>query len=132
MNQNSTVDFTQAVAAVAGSGLFPSLCTIKATATPLPLDTAGQPNYSTTPISGLTNIPCMIAPEGLRPDQGGEIRGPENFDTLNLRRVILSGYYPQITTQNVANIDGVDYEIMSVEAPSQEVYTRMAARTFNV
>jgi len=135
MNQSLGIDLSSTLKTVESYGVLSSLCTIKQRGNPggdIPVDALGQPDYTATPVAGLTNIPCMIAPMSYKPDESGVIRGQANYDILNMRRVILDGYFPQITTANVASIDGTDYEIMAVESTSQGIYTRLAVRTYTI
>ena len=116
-----------------GLGLFEAAtCTIKQrTGAVSALGQVNMQGY--TPIVGLENIPCMFAIQRpFMPNQGATARTPEQFDTQTQFHILLNGYYPQILQQNLANVDGVDYEIMAVESDSQQQMTRLGCRVYTL
>jgi hypothetical protein len=132
MDQSLNSVFDAVMPAVAQDGLFNSLCTIKQrtnTVTAL-----GQPNMQNyQPIVNLQNIACRFAPQSPgAPPQGDTTRTQQQFDTRTLYHVLLDGYYPEILQQNLANINGTDYEIMSVEGDSNFEMTRLAVRIYTL
>lgn len=123
---------------IAVTGLQRSFCTIlvRAASGGLPVtDAMGQvdtsiPDYTILP--GHQNIPCQLAVNKLRPDEGGVVRRPEQYDTMGMRALELNGYYPLILQQHLAQVDGVPYEVMAVEPDSQKQITRLAVRLYTL
>lgn len=132
MNQSLTYEFEQVVPAVASEGLFNSLCTIKARSnTVSALGQVNMQNYA--PIADLTDIACRFAPQSPgAPPQGDVTRTLQQFDTRTLYHVLLDGYYPEIEQQNLANVNGQDYQIQSVEVDSDFQMTRLAIREYTL
>lgn len=118
--------------AVAAEGLFNSLCTIKQRTNTV--SALGQTNMlGYEPIADLTDIACRFAPQSPgAPPQGDTTRMQQQFDTRSLFHVLLDGYFPEIEQQYLANLNGVDYEIMSVEADSNFEMTRLAVRIYTL
>jgi hypothetical protein len=135
MNQSLSYEFTQVVPQVVATGIASSLCTIQQRP-----QTAGQPKVSAagqvdlnppeyTDIPGLVNIPCERAVQSnYRPDMQGVVRTPQGFDNVAEWHTWLTGYFPQITKQNQAVVDGIPYQIQAVEPDSQKQTTRLALR----
>lgn len=138
MNQSLSYEFTQVVPQVVLTGVQVSLCTIlvRATTGSEPVtDALGQvdtsiPDYTVLP--GHSNIPCQLAVNKLRPDEGGVVRRPEQYDSISIRQLELNGYYPLIIQQYLAQVDGTTYEVMAVESDSQKQITRLAVRLYTL
>lgn len=132
MNQSLSYEFGQVMPAVAAEGLFNSLCTIKQRSNTV--SALGQTNMTSyEPIADLTDIACRFAPQAPgAPPQSDTTRMQQQFDTRSLFHVLLDGYFPAIEQQFLANINGIDYEIMSVEGDSNFEMTRLAVRTFTL
>ena len=138
MNQSLAYEFTQVVPQVIATGVQSSLCTIfvRAQAAWLPVvDAMGQvdtANGDYTVLPGHSNIACQLAVNKMRPDEGGVIRRPEQYDTSGQRTLELNGYYPLILQQHIAQVDGTTYEVMAVESDSQKQITRLAVRLYTL
>lgn len=138
MNQGLVYELDSVTPAIAQTGLQLSLCTIlvrAASGGEPKTDALGQvdtsiPDYTVLP--GHQNIPCQLAVNKLRPDEGGVIRRPEQYDTMGARALELNGYYPLILQQYLAQVDGTTYEIMAVESDSQKQITRLAVRLYSL
>jgi len=130
MNQVIEIDLAQALTAVEDAPLFTSLCTIKRPAGTL--DAAGQPDLSIAnfvDVPGLVSIACMASPEVLlRPDRTDEVKLITETIERNVLHVLLDGHYPQIQQIDLAVIDGIAYDILSVENDSQGITTRLACQ----
>ncbi len=114
-------------------GLFEAAtCTIKARSNTVSgLGQVNMQNY--TPIVGLENIPCMFAIQRpALPNVTATVRTATQFDTQTQFHVLLNAYYPAIEQQNLANVNGQDYEIMAVESDSQQQMTRLACRIWTL
>ena len=138
MNQSLAYEFTQVTPQIALTGVQVSLCTIlvrNASGGQPVTDSMGQvdtsiPDYTVLP--GHQNIPCQLAVNKLRPDEGGVIRRPEQYDTSGQRSLELNAYYPLILQQYLAQVDGTTYEVMAVESDSQKQITRLAVRLYSL
>lgn len=138
MNQSLAYEFTQVVPQIALTGVQSSLCTIyvRAASGGQPVtDGMGQvdtsiPDY--TILAGHQNIACQLAVNKLRPDEGGVIRRPEQYDTKGERSLELQGYFPLIIQQHLAQVDGTFYEVMAVEPDSQKQITRLGVRLYTL
>lgn len=128
MNQSIIPDLSLVLTAVETAELLSKTCTIQqALGAP---DDLGQPDLTTwTNVSGLTSIPCMMAP--------GDKRLPTAFaerdtQTMTLERadftVLLDGYYSNILLRYRAVIDGVGYDIKDVVNDSQSITTWLYLR----
>lgn len=138
MNQQLAYEFTQVTPLIAQTGVQISLCTIlvRNASGGLPVtDSMGQvdtANGDYTILPNHQNIPCQLAVNKLRPDEGGVIRRPEQYDTMGMRALELNGYYPLILQQHLAQVDGTTYEVMAVESDSQQQITRLAVRLYSL
>ena len=133
MNQGLTYEVNMVMPQAGLTGLFDSLCTIQARTNAVD-PASGQVDLSDwVNVAGLVNIPCQVAPmSSLRPDPAGVHRLPTEFDTLGYRHVLLNDYYPAVLQQHRLMLDGIAFEIMSVERDSQYQQTRMAVRYFTL
>ncbi len=138
MNQSLTYELTQVMPQAQATGLGSSLCTIQQR----PL-TAGQPTRGPsgqidldpahyTDIAGLVDLPCQLAVQSIpRPDQSGVARLPSGFDDKSQRHLLLYSYHPEILDVYQARVDGIPYQIQTVEADSQKQQTRLAVRLYS-
>lgn len=123
-------EIQQVMAEANATGLFVSLCTFNS------LDTAQGPTGNLvgtrTPISGLTNIPCMDAPLSPGTISALEAKSLQEIEEKGMRHIILNGYYPAAVAAwqagAQATIDGVNYEVFAVESDSQTQMTRVKAQ----
>jgi hypothetical protein len=83
-------------------GFYPSLCTISTNE--VVINSFGDEVLTPTPVAGLTDIPCRLAPASSR-----EVRGPAQTFVEALGHVSLAGYYPQIDSDMTPVIDGKSY-----------------------
>lgn len=130
MNQTLIPDFTTVIPAVEDSGLFVSVCTIQQPSGTL--DASGQPDGLYTNVTGLVSIPCMSAPVSMARIAATEVKALEEILSLQVRHVLLDGYYPTIAA-GVGNgwravIDGTTYDLMGAESDSQSQMTRINVR----
>lgn len=130
MNTTISTGLDRARAAVAARGLFSSLCTIKR---PIgTLDASGEPDLTlgnAVAVTGMVDIGCMAAAETLqRPDVTDETKLMNMTLQRSVRHVLLNGYYPLILQSDFAVIDGVGFEVLTVEPDSQHTTTRMAVQ----
>lgn len=100
---------------------YPSLCTIGERSTAQ--DDYGQEIGMVTPIGGLIDLACRIAPRG-----SAETRSAQQIYATSTHHVALNGYYPAIAPHHVATVDGVDYDIEGVEHDGQHIATRLFVR----
>ena len=130
MNQSIALDLAATTAAVAAAGLYSSLCSIQSPNNSP--DTVGQSDLvDWSNVSGLTNIPCMLAPHSPgTPPQGDKRYTAQDTATSTEFHLLLDGWFPGILQTQRALVDGTPYEIMSVEADSQKTMTRLAVRRY--
>lgn len=100
---------------------YPSLCTIAVPSTVQ--DEFGEETATLTPVVGMTNIPCRVAPRGVN-----EVRQTEQIYTEATHHVALNGHYPGIANTMAAQIDGVTYDIEGVEHDGNQKTTRVYLR----
>lgn len=129
MNQGLSTEFDAIVPALLASGLLSSLCTIKTPPETFTDSGALDPDALYADLAGHVDIPCIAAPL-MTTDKVGidEIKLRNETETLGLLHVLLGGYYPAIQTDYRAEIDGVDWDIVTVDSDSQGKTTRLAVR----
>ena len=99
-----------------GVPFWPSLCTVQeATDT---TGSTGEITQTWANIAGLVDLPCNIAPVSIL-----ERRGLERTVEMGTHKVYLQAYYDTITAMQHAVVDGVTYNILSVEQDSQSAVT---------
>lgn len=134
MFQGLDYDLQAPIKAVKDAGLLNSLCTIQQRSGTV--DALGQVDLSTwSDVAGLVNIACKIAiMTKYFPDKSGVVRKESEFDTKGDRHIALDNYYPGISQEHSAVVDGTRYEIMAVEhaSPRPGVYTRLAVRFYKL
>lgn len=115
-------------------GRFESLCTIQA---PDGLfGPSGAPSGNYANVAGLIAIACQDEAPSMARIQATEVKALAEIMALNLRHVLLDGYYPTIAqnTQWRATITAADgvtvttYDILGAESDSQGQMTRMQVR----
>lgn len=132
MYQGIAYDIEQVMPEAVATGLFTSLCTIQALDNTYGPSGAQIQNWVNVP--GIIGIPCMDDPPSEGRIQSTEVKDLAEIMNLNLRHVLLSGYYPQILTAwraQITEADGVtiiNYDIMGAESDSQGQMTRMEVR----
>lgn len=131
MNQAAFANSIKRVMPVAiASERFTSLCTIQRP----PGTTNAQGGQDLDPthyidVPGLVNIPCKAAPLViLRPSAADETKLADYTEEGNQQQVVLSGYFPQIQQQDQAVVDGVIYDIVSVQSDSEHIMTRLGTQ----
>jgi hypothetical protein len=142
MMQSTAADFPALMTAMTAEGYF-ALATATIQNYNRIKDAGGAPQY-TPPVnvSGLIDIPCMQAVLSASAIQATEIKALAEIMSKQLRHVLLSGYYPQITTDqwvalNVLNLDGsvalsITFDILGVESDSQLSMTRLKVQLVGV
>ena len=111
------------------ANLYPSLCTMKVPTNST--DPLGQVDRTDlTPVAGLVNIPCAMASQvTYRPDASATMRTQQEIDNKGERHLLLNAYYPAVSQTQIAQVDGVLYEVMAVERDSQLAsQTRLSVR----
>ena len=139
MHQGLDFDLGAVLTAVEQAGLFVSLASFLRQPV-----VAGEPKTDSlgwvdqvpadfTPVSGMQNIPCMLAVySSYKPNIAGVARLPEGYDILALRHLLLDGYFTNIQRSDLVTVDGVVYQVQSgAEWDSQHVMTRLAVRIFS-
>ena len=101
------------------TAFYPSLCTIQE-ATYI-VDTVGEPQPTWADF--LTDIPCRISPAG-----GNETKRSDETYEVATHVINLAGYYVTITVPMRAEIDGVLYDILSIEHDGNHFTTRLRAQ----
>lgn len=125
--------------AALATGLFVSTCSISA-----PAAASGAISGTYTAVTGLQDIVCMDAPEmfqGSSSLSAVEIKSQGQTESMGKRHILLDAYYPQLSPETnwgnvgwratvVNSINGttVVYDIIGVEADSQQTQTRLCAR----
>jgi hypothetical protein len=138
MNQSLAYEFTQVTPQIALTGVQSGFCTIfvRAQSAGLPVvDSMGQVDTSNgdyTILPGHQNLPCQLAVNKMRPDEGGVIRRAEQYDTKGERTIEFQAYLPLILQQHLAQVDGTFYEVMAAEPDSQKQFTRLAVRLYTL
>lgn len=126
------------MARAVATGLFVSICTIKAPTGGV--TGAGQPTGLYVAIAELSNIACMAPPQSTGHIEADETKTEESIMSGNYDHVLLDGYYGQAVTgfpsgfdsTCQANVDGLDYDILGVEHDSQSQMTRMLVRAVGI
>jgi hypothetical protein len=132
MNQSLTADLSKVMDDVLASGLLVSLCTIQQPSGTL--DASGQPDGHYSNVAGLVAIECISAPYDFSDNRVNamESKSLEEIMAIQVRHVLLKGYYPAIDA-NVKNgwravIDGTVYDLLGSESDSQSRMTRIKVR----
>lgn len=110
------------------TGLFSSLATFYQ-----PVKTQGPTgNYigTYTRVSGMTNIPCMDAPESVGRPTAMERKSEPDVLSEWFRHVLLDGYYSFASNASTplgwqVDIDGTRYDLLGAESDSQNTQTRL-------
>ncbi len=123
MYQGLHQDILDVMPEALATGLFVSHCTIQA---PDGIFVgSGQESGDWVDVEGLVNIQCMSAPISDSKILADEMKSLEETMAVNLRHVLLDGYYPQIEPGQRAVLDGVGWDILGAEADSQSQMTRL-------
>ncbi len=101
------------------SDFYRSRCTITTYTAENP-DTFGQPQPTWITLVNHANLPCAFAPNSAQ-----EFKRPDMTLAVNARIMSIAGYYPGITTKMRATVDGVVYDILSIEPDSHKKTTRL-------
>lgn len=131
MNQSVTVDLSELVAAVTAAGLYSKLCSVKRN-TYTPNDIGELIVTGSTAIA--TNVPCQFGVPTASWDRraGDETRKSALTEVRNQRQINLNQYLPSIEQDCIATVDGVDYNIMSVVADSQNTFTELLCEVITI
>lgn len=135
MTQDIVADVAQVMAIARSSGLFISLCTISA-----PQSGGRVPSGTYTPVTGLSNLPCMDAPAGMSTGiAANEITSLTSISSIGRRHVLLDRYYAELGDSSnwgnigwIATVDGVVYDILGAECDSQRQMTRLSLEKVSV
>ena len=127
MTQGFAVALNQVMPLARRTGLFSSLATFYQ-----PVKTQGPTgNYigTYTAVSGMTNIPCMNAPESTGRLMADERKSEPNVLAESFRHVLLDAYYPFASNASTAlgwqvDVDGTRYDLLGAESDSQQTQTR--------
>lgn len=115
-------------------GRFQSLCTIQAPDGAY--GPSGAPSNNYVNVAGLVGLSCQDEPPSMARIQATEVKALADIMSLNLRHVLLAGYYPAIAQNTnwravITAADGVTvvvYDILGAESDSQGQFTRMEVR----
>lgn len=123
MNPGIQQSIRAMVPAMRRSGLMASLCTI--TVKPGTFGDSGAPIASDlyTNLAGHISIPCSMAPY-----RGDENKTPSQVLDVAQWTVSLLGYYPAITDDHRAVIDGTEYDIIDNRSDSQSQTTSLTVQ----
>jgi len=132
MRQDLTYEFLSVMPTARQAGAMISTATFQQRTNTV--SSTGQPDLADwVNVAGLVNIQCQLSVQSaFRPDQGGVRRMPMEFDTINLRHLLLGSYYPAVLQQYTVLVDGTRYEIMAVEHDSTHNQTRCAVRIYTL
>jgi hypothetical protein len=105
-------------------GFYPSLCTIQAATETQSATGAVQQGWADAP--GLVGLRCRLAPAPNSANR--EVRAEAGtYGEFNYT-VALAGYYPAITEQSRAVVDGTAYDVQSVAHDGNHTTTEMFVR----
>jgi hypothetical protein len=100
---------------------FPQRCALKEPIkTP---DAAGEELRTYALHQGCEAIPCRVGPAG-----GGERRTDRYAYLDATHRIVLSGMFPFVTEQWIAEVNGQAYEILLVTGDGEGAMTRLETR----
>lgn len=134
MNQSAGLGLESVLQAVDDAGLFSATCTIQrfnGALGPTGVEDKQDPaNWEDVALH--IDIPCMDARDIQMTNitRSKEIKGPEAFETINLRHVLLNGCFPEILQTDraiVTSKNGVvtTLDIDGIEPDSQAIMTRL-------
>lgn len=132
MYQDLGFDIAEVMPLAIETGLFASLCTIQQPDNGF--GPSGAPSGTYVDVAGIVGIAAMEDPTSVNRIQSTEMKDLAEIMSLNLRHVLLAGYFPQIVTSwraVVTKADGVTvviYDILGAESDSQAQMTRMECR----
>lgn len=132
MYQGTGYDIAAVMPEAIASGLFTSLCTVQQPDNAF--GPSGAPSGAYVAVAGMVGIICIDDPTSVARIQSTEMKDLAEVMSLNLRHVLLGGYFPLIVSSMRAVItqaDGVTaviYDILGAEADSQAQMTRLEVR----
>ncbi len=131
MNQSNNLELSSVLDVVRANGLFVSLVTIRQPpAVLLPLNQVDLDPAAFTPVAGLENLRCMKSPLQYGIPREYERRRVNYIEESEHYHVLIDGYYPAIQQRQQALVDGLPYDILTVESDSQRVMTRLAIQEY--
>lgn len=94
---------------------------------------SGQLQPIRTVRSGLNGVPVSLAPMSPSSPSGSSEKrtGFVTFEK-DMLHASFPAYYPEIQKTDIAEIDGVQYNIMGVEHSSEQLYTRLALERIGI
>lgn len=121
--------------AAVATGLFRSLASFSAP--PTTQGSTGNITGAYTPVTGLQSLACMDAPEsfgdGIKATEAKEI---ERILAEGYRHVLLGAYYSALFYAAElgwrCTVDGVEYDLLSVESDSQRTQSRLRLQRVEV
>lgn len=126
MYQGLAIEISQVMPQAVNEGLFVSLFTAQAPDGLLGPSGAPSGNYAN--VAGLANIPCTAPPPSEARIQATQIKDLEDIISVQLKHVLLNGYYPQLEAGIRAGwqavVDGTVYDLLGAESDSQGIMTR--------
>lgn len=97
------------------AAFYPQRCTFTLRAPGV--DAAGVPNGAQGDVAGLISIPCSVnaPPTGIAQERAGA----DATRTVELHMVALRGHYPAVTTKMECVVEGVSFNVISVDHDAQ-------------
>lgn len=130
MNQTIQYDLEAVMTEAVATGLFGSLCTLQQPSGNL--GPSGAPDGTYADVVGLVDIACTAPPPSEARIQATEVKAMAEIMAVELKHVLLSGYYPACEGGAAvgwrAVVDGVDYDLLGAESDSQGMMTRLAIK----
>lgn len=95
-------------------------------------DAAGAPSGVYINVPGLVGLRCQAAPPSNARIQATEVKALAEIASLQIKHVLLDGYYPQIAANMRGVLNGTPHDILGAEADSQAQMTRLMLRLVQV
>lgn len=100
---------------------YPQICTLKEPTKTQ--NTVGAEVITHAAHPGYESIPCRVGAAG-----GGQRRGTEQVYLEATHRIVLLGSYPDAAEQWIAEVDGIEYDVLFVARSVEDATTRLECR----
>lgn len=125
MSTSSFVEFALTGSVGNVHQLLPSVCSVMASS--VTANATGQQVVTLAPVTGLASLPCRISPLILlRPTDVEEAM--EKMTVKTAERVAVLYGTPAISTDHILRVDGLDWDITSVQTDGNKKLTRLRLR----